>query len=1137
MRSGAELSAVKSSAGQPPEESPEPKLSGAQQRALEGVPPLFETGQCIAERYVILRFVDRGGVGEVYEVEDQELKERVALKVLRQDDATLENIERFKREINLARQVTHPNVCRIYEFGQEIRPRGHFFFLTMELLNGESLYDRIRRLGPMAPAEALPLVRQMAEGLEAAQRAGVIHRDFKSSNVVLVDVPEVPGEVRAVVTDFGLARAARDDDYRRVTAKDSMIGTPAYMAPEQVESGTITAATDIYALGVVLYEMLTGRYPFEAETALSTALKRLRETPTTPRSYVPHLPIRWEAAILRCLQREPEKRFATHREFVEALEGKRRVYPVRWTARRYGGWGAAALLVLATLWLVASRMGLNDSPGELPTMGGPSALEDLPTGRSADHDVGSFEARRSLALLGFRNLSGEPSDAWLATALAELLATEAAAGDRIRVVPGEKVARARLELGMKTAAEFDQGPMDRLAEKLESDLVVDGSYLAAGGANGREIRLDVQIREPAKGTTLARFSHRGTESAVLDLVEQVGRELRDALGVAAISAEEEAALRAVVPAGTEAVRLYAEGLDLLRRYEARAALERLLKASEIDPDNARIQTSISSAWMSLGYWPKARKAARQAFEQSANLPTRDRLWVEAQYFEISRKRQQAMENYSTLWDFFPDNLEYGIQLAKVKISMGKPDEAMDTVQQLRQLPPPSGEDPRIDLVEADAARALSLYPEQQRMAAAGAAKAAALEDRLLVARSREIEAAAWRDLGEPEKARGAYEEARSLYAATNNRGLVARVLVALAKLDRHLGNLERAKATLEEASRISEEIGDQGSLKHGLNTLAIILRQQGELRRAREMHLQELVANREIGDNRSEQITLTSLGVVERELGDLQEAEAHFAQALAIGREIRSQRSVAINLNLLGEVRLCRGDVAAAQRHFEQALAANEELGNRRGEAYYYTSLASVAMVRGDLATARRLHQRALDIRQDIGEQTNVANSQIALALIDLEEGLGEEASRRIRMAAEEFAREGKPQDEALALALLARAELINGRSDVAETTAERALEEVAEIENRGNQLRVWIATAPVVAAGGDAARARGLLRKAQEQAAAMDFVELRLKAGLELARLRAAAGDSTADAQRLDIAAEAEAFGFLLLAEQAKKG
>jgi tetratricopeptide (TPR) repeat protein len=272
----------------------------------------FASGEFLANRFRIVRFLGHGGMGDVYEAEDEEVHGRVALKTVRTEIARLPGaVERFAREIHLARKVTHPNVCRIFD----ISHHGEVTFLTMELLPGETLEHRLRRTGAMQEEEALPLARQMAEGLAAAHRVGVVHRDFKPANVMLV--PE-DGAVRAVVMDFGLARGGETVG-GGLTMRGDVLGTPSYMAPEQVAGEEITPATDVYAFGIVLYEMMTGALPFVGETALSTAVKRLREDPPAPRLKAPHLDPAWEAAILRCLARDPRQRFAGVRDAVAAL--------------------------------------------------------------------------------------------------------------------------------------------------------------------------------------------------------------------------------------------------------------------------------------------------------------------------------------------------------------------------------------------------------------------------------------------------------------------------------------------------------------------------------------------------------------------------------------------------------------------------------------------------------------------------------------------------------------------------------------------------------------------------------------------------------------------------------------------------
>jgi serine/threonine protein kinase/tetratricopeptide (TPR) repeat protein len=307
-------------------------------------PPTFSSGQVILGRFKVLRFIGRGGMGEVYEAKDQELGVRVALKTIRPDIAADQRtLVRFKQEIQLARRVTHPNVCRMFDLENYQPPaesgQTAITFLTMELLEGETLADRLRRCGRMDPDEAAHLACQMAEGLAAAHRVGVIHRDFKPGNVMLV--PEKPaganvstvsdqttqsldhapiapppatGPLRAVITDFGLAKASEaaaslHDGSLSLSVPQHLIGTPAYMAPEQLEGGKVTPATDVYALGLVLYEMLTGQTPFPG-----SPYDRLRAPLSRALTGLRGLDQNWEAVITRCLETDLGRRFASARD-------------------------------------------------------------------------------------------------------------------------------------------------------------------------------------------------------------------------------------------------------------------------------------------------------------------------------------------------------------------------------------------------------------------------------------------------------------------------------------------------------------------------------------------------------------------------------------------------------------------------------------------------------------------------------------------------------------------------------------------------------------------------------------------------------------------------------------------------------
>ena len=279
-------------------------------------------GTVLAERYRITRFIARGGMGEVYEAEDLELHAPVALKMMRAEMAADPRaIERFKRETHLARRVTHPNVCRIFDVGFVPSAGLRVPFLTMELLAGETLSEWLSRIVRLTPEEALPLAGQLAAGLQAAHDAGVVHRDFKSANIVLVPTRD-EGGLRAVVTDFGVARASDGLDFAAThSSTRGIVGSPGYMAPEQLQGGEATAAADVYAYGVVLYEMVTGHLPFEEKTALLTALRRLEHPPTSPRVHVPELDAVWERVLLKCLACETALRFVSVAAAYQALGG------------------------------------------------------------------------------------------------------------------------------------------------------------------------------------------------------------------------------------------------------------------------------------------------------------------------------------------------------------------------------------------------------------------------------------------------------------------------------------------------------------------------------------------------------------------------------------------------------------------------------------------------------------------------------------------------------------------------------------------------------------------------------------------------------------------------------------------------
>lgn len=303
-------------------------MFAAAARALEDTGPadapahagVFQAGTLVAQRYHVERFLARGGMGEVYAVRDQVLNERVALKTVRSRVSSTKAILRLKSEALLSRRIGHPHTCRIFEFGEHRLDGGEvIYFLTMELIEGETLGSHLRREGRLPVDQVRILMRQLLGGLAEAHGLGIVHRDLKSDNVMLRSPPTPGLAVDAVIMDFGLA-LRMDADERLTTDSQALVGSAAYMAPEQVEGERLTASTDVYAFGIILFEMLTGQLPFRAATPASTALLRLHSPPPPPSSLRSGLEPHWDELVLGCLERTVERRFRSARDVLAALD-------------------------------------------------------------------------------------------------------------------------------------------------------------------------------------------------------------------------------------------------------------------------------------------------------------------------------------------------------------------------------------------------------------------------------------------------------------------------------------------------------------------------------------------------------------------------------------------------------------------------------------------------------------------------------------------------------------------------------------------------------------------------------------------------------------------------------------------------
>jgi eukaryotic-like serine/threonine-protein kinase len=1145
--------------------SPPPPPAAASRHTIAGggeqprkLGSTFLPGELVAGRYRIERFIAKGGMGEVYDAYDTALGDHVALKTIRPDVAHDESaLERFKREIHLARQVTHRNVCRIHDLGSHssdspvaaLYPRGEILFVSMELLRGETLAERITEKGPMSEAEALPLLRQMAAALDAAHKAGIVHRDFKSANVVL---EQVDGETRAVVTDFGLARASQRESGATLTVAGAVMGSPAYMAPEQVEGSGTTPAVDVYALGVVVFEMVTGRLPFRGESPLSTAIKRLTEPPPKPSELKPGLDPRWEAGILRALARKPEERFASAGDLVSAVDPS----PIAAALGTAGITRKRLFLAVAAGFLVALALVANFYVWQ----------------RRAANQEGRLEApkvaRPAVAVLGLKNVTADQGLDWLSTGLPEMLASELSAGGAVRLIPGENVARAQLELGLQPGATWGNDTLERVRKNLGSDYVVTGAYTALGNGSAGQLRLDLRLQDTLTSGNSTAVAVSGPREAVFQLVAQAGAKLREALHLESGGARWSTT-------NPEAARLYAQGVEKLHRFDAQGASELLRQAVAVDARDPRAHAALASAYTALGYVEKAREEARQAVELSAALPETERQEVRAQYLEVAGDWAGAARAWEEIWRHQPDDLEYGLKLAQALTAAGEPARALDVAGVLRHLPSVAADDVRIYFAEASAAGALGQSKVQQQAAAKAAEVASTQGARLLRARALLLEGWALRNLGDAERAQGVTAEAEGLFQQAGDESGVAKARVQRASLLYDQGDLDTARRTFEKALATYRELGDKGNEAQALNNLALVLKQQGDVQAALGLYEQSRALSQETGNRVGVASADNNIGVIDlkrgdlsgalaaferaadlakqvhdksleassisnaaatlRRLGRLGEAETRHRQALQLRRQLGQSFGEAASLTDLAAVQWDRGDLAGAATTYQQALELAKKAGNRRFEAYAIAGLGQVRLLAGDLAAAEKLHRQALELREQLGEQGTAAESRLLLAGVAFEQGRFAEAETLARAAQEHFTSEGAVDLVAWAQAVRGRAMAFSERQAEGQELVAAALQRAEKSEDLRVRCEVQLAAARVGARTGAVTRAEELAATAEAAAGKAGLLPVQLEAQLLQGQLAQASGDAARGAQLLAaVRARAQQSGLGLLGKKA---
>ncbi len=630
-------------------------------------------GTTFAGRYEIIEELGKGGMGRVYRVEDKKTREELALKLIKPEiSADKKTIERFTNELRLAHEISHRNVCRMYHLGEE---KGTSY-ITMEYVPGEDLRNSIRRFGQLPIGKSISIANQICEGLAEAHRLGVVHRDLKSNNIM------IDKEGNARIMDFGIARSVKTEG---LTDSGVMIGTPEYMSPEQVEGKEVDQRSDIYALGVILYEMLTGRIPFEGDTPMSIAIKHKSEAPQDPKSLNFQIPDGLSQMILKCLEKDKQRRYQNTGEVCSelnrieeeiattqktALPKKAKAKPTRRHIRPL----VIPVILICFIVIVTGYFLLNrkQKPEE------PKAVAP-----------GESTWQKKIVVLPFDNL-GSTEDAYFADGITSEITSRLAVVKNLGVI------------SRQTAIQYERRgkTLKEIGDELGVNYALEGTVLWDKGREGiSRIRVVPQLVRTIDDTQIWSEPYERDLNDIFSVQSDIAEKVVEKLDIALLEPEQKA-LKSRPTENLEAYQFYLHGLDYIEsprwtEEEIKLAVQMFERAVKIDPDFALAFAGLSYSHSDLYHFGydrteeravKAKEAAERALDLQPKNPA-SHLALGRYYYECRRDYAQALSELTAAQREMPNSADIAQYIGFIVRRQGKYEESVRLLKKAFELNP------------------------------------------------------------------------------------------------------------------------------------------------------------------------------------------------------------------------------------------------------------------------------------------------------------------------------------------------------------------------------------------------------------------------------------------------------------------
>ena len=933
--------------GVPLRRTPPPRTKSPSPSGLSPAGPdsaaVLQIGEVLAGRYEILQLLGEGGMGAVYKATDHELDRFVALKVIRRELASNPSIlARFKQELLLAHKVTHRNVIRIYDLGEAEGVK----FITMEFIEGKDLRSLIKEKQKFTPEETVDVIQQVCQALDAAHSVGVIHRDLKPQNIM-----QDPAG-RILVMDFGLARTLVGDG---MTQTGAIVGTMEYMSPEQALAKDLDQRSDIFALGLILFELLTGKTPFHAESALASLIKRTQERAIPVSDIDAQIPGALSGIVSKCLERDLNERYQSAKAILVDLntwKDKRAAGTIKFDAAvkplgRTIPWpligGVVTALVLATSgYLLRDRL-------FKPSSGGETVIVAHPV---------------SLAILPFRNASGDPALDWLGPSLADMLSTDVGQSAHLRAVSPGSLHQVFTDLRISSGTVLDQPTIQRVANFSNADRVVWGQFARFGD----QIRIDATLQDIKNDRTFPLKIDAASEKEIPEAIDRLAESIRQKLALPSdVLKELKSSSFQPSSKSLAALRDYNQGADLQRDGKNLEAQKEFEAAAKEDPNFALAFSRLAQSYSSLGYDSEAEQSAQKAVDLSQDLPEAEKYLISAIRYQAVKNYPEAIKAYENLAKAAPDNSDVQSALAGLYQDSGDLTKARDYYQKLLTTNPKDvGATLNMGRLAIKSGDAQSSFDFLNR----AYSLATQVDNREEKAASLHLMALAYRKLSKPDEVLRNEEQAIPIWRQIGQKRGLAFSLNEMANAQASLGKNKEALTNFNEALQIRRDIGDKRGIGDTLIDMGNFSDDRGDHDQALKMYKEALELERDIGNESLQATCLNTIGAVYSEKSQYDDALTYFQQVLQLREKAKVPQDVAEAVHNLGQVLASMGQYDKAIAYYMRALDLRRSINDTHGAALESYALGALFDYQGRFGAAVNAKQDALKTFRDLKDRS-----------------------------------------------------------------------------------------------------------------------------------------------------------------------